>query len=88
MKLITELYAWAVIRKDGAEFILSMHVEDKMFPMISSNLINLGKMKETAIEIAKNHDLPLNLIRFSGRELIETIEASSHDDQEGDYSMH
>lgn len=71
MKTTTDIYAWVGVNADG-ENVLSIEKDGKYYPLISDDLKMMSQMKKLATDAGRELDVPVRLVRFTGREDIET----------------
>jgi hypothetical protein len=75
VKKIDEMYAYvAVDPDDNTEGIVSFFGGLGNMPMVSADMENVEGLRPIAEEAAKQSGAVIRLVRFTNRELIETIE--------------
>lgn len=72
---IDELYAYlAIDSDDGTEGIISFDVGMGPMPMISSDMENVEGLRPIAKKVVKKTGAVVRLVRFTKRDLVETLE--------------
>jgi hypothetical protein len=68
---IERLYAWVAEEADGGEGLCSMPLGDLTMPMIGADRERIESMREYAQRIASILGIPVRLIEFSTRTVLE-----------------
>jgi len=72
---IERLYAWICTEPDGGHGIPALKMpDDVIMPMIGSDLIRIESLRPYAEDIRMNKGYPMELVEFSGRKVLETLE--------------
>lgn len=72
---ITELFAFVAVDGEGKEGICSASIGGGHWAMVTTRPDILAKMRVAAREISKHAGKPIRLVRFTQREVVETITA-------------
>lgn len=72
--MITELYAWVCIDKDGEEGVPSARVGSWILPLMGADLDRAQLLRKYAQDAANQTGKPVRLIRSTGIEVIDVIE--------------
>ena len=73
-RLIDELFAWvAEDPRTGLEGICGVMLQGQPFQACSSSRATIEKMRPFVIDAARATGKPIRLVRFSKREIVETI---------------
>ncbi len=72
---IKEVFAVVCIDKDGTEGVPCFFhpIAQAYFPLYASDPQRIPWLKENMADVAKESKLPMKLVRFSNREIIEEI---------------
>ena len=73
---LNEMYAFVSVNEEGNEGILGMPSPHGVLPMFTADKKNLPKLMEGAQLFANSMDRKITVLKFSGREEVETIEPS------------
>lgn len=71
---IDEMYAFIVIDDDGSEGIPATKKGDWWFPLVGADMARVNSLRPVARELARKLGKSVELVRFTTREHLETIE--------------
>lgn len=71
-RLLT-FYAWVVVDRDGNEDLMAIEDGDNFIPCVSTDKENVERMRELILDVKKENNLELKLLRFTTREVIEEL---------------
>ena len=73
MKIINEMYAYIAVDGDGDEGVCAFWSEGSWYPMVGADQERTDALRDMAQSIANETDTTLELRRYSGVEMLETI---------------
>jgi hypothetical protein len=75
---IERLYAWVAEEADGGEGLCSMPLGDIQMPMIGADRARIESMRDYAQRIASILGIPIRLVEFSTRTVLEDSAGPRH----------
>ena len=71
---INEMYAFVVVDDDGTEGIPAFRSGDRDLPLVGADTARVEALRPIAENMARELSKPVELVRFTVREHLETIE--------------
>jgi hypothetical protein len=70
---VTEIFAWVVEDARGGEGIPAAMIGGRIMPLIGADRARIESLREHAIAARIMTAQPVRLVRFSNREIVETL---------------
>ena len=76
MPLITEMWVWVCTESEGEEGIPAIQTWQGPMPLVGADRERIESLRPYAESVALELGLPVKLVRFTGMEVLEHIEAA------------
>lgn len=73
MPEITEMFAFVAEERPGEEGVIGAWLGDTCYPLVGADMAHADSLRDLAEQVGQQMGVPVRLVRFTTREVIEPI---------------